>query len=313
MRALVLGGNGFIGSHVVEALLAKGVAVRIMDIAPRRPCLDWPDDVEFVMGSLADSNLLADVLQDVDIVYHLVSTTVPSTSNLDPVADVQSNLIATVSLLEVMRRVGTRRIVFLSSGGTVYGNPQSDPVPEEHPLNPVCSYGVVKVAIENYLTMYESLYGFEALILRVSNPYGPRQGNTGIQGVIATFLGSVRAGKPLKIWGDGSVVRDFIHVRDLAELCALSAASTVSGTFNVGSGRGSSIMDVVDAIREATGAAPEIEFLPQRNFDVKRVVLDISRVTKAFAWEPRTALVDGIRETWDGGVVDIVKLQGVGE
>ena len=170
MRALVIGGNGFIGSSLVGRLRAQGVAVRVLDIGRPRTDVTW-ESVEFVQGSLADGSLLPHALADVDVVFHLASTTVPGTSNLDPAADVQGNLVATLGLLQAMRAAGVRRIVYFSSGGAVYGNTSVDTVSESQPLHPVSSYGVVKAAIENYLHMYRELGDLEPVVLRPSNPY----------------------------------------------------------------------------------------------------------------------------------------------
>lgn len=179
MRALVIGGSGFIGSHLVDSLLKQGKKVRVFDRAPER-FRGAQRGVDFVQGSFDDVAALAEALSDVDQVFHLLSTTVPSTSNLNPVADIEGNLINSVRLLELMRASDVRRIVYLSSGGTVYGIPQTDPVAESHPLRPISSYGIVKVAVENYLHLEQQLHGLHPVVLRVSNPYGPRQGHGGV-------------------------------------------------------------------------------------------------------------------------------------
>lgn len=297
MRALVLGGNGFIGSHVVDALLAAGHKVRIFDRAEDRyrPKLAG---VEYVIGSFDETFLVAEALADVEVVFHCISTTVPSTSNLDPVSDIQSNLINTVRLLQRMVEKGVSRIVYLSSGGTVYGRPTRDPVPVDHPLHPICSYGVVKVAVENYLNMYRELHGVRPVVLRASNPYGERQGHLGVQGVIGTFLGKTMRGESIEIWGDGSVVRDFIYVGDLARLCVQAAESDACGVFNVGSGVGYSIREILDTITAVTNTKTSVDYKPSRNFDIQRVVLDISDTLESFDWQPSTTLPRGIQDTW---------------
>ena len=302
MKVLLIGGCGFIGSHVVDRLLAEGLQVRVFDRRPEqfRPPLDR---VEYVLGDLTSTSQLYEALSGVDAVIHLASTSVPSTSNLDPVADITGNLIATVRLLEIMRASGLRKIVFLSSGGTVYGIPEVNPVAETHPLRPICSYGIVKVAIENYFHMEHSLHGLQHVILRASNPYGPRQGHTGIQGIIGTHLWRIARGETVEVWGDGSVVRDFIHVRDLAELCVKAVLSNVAGCYNAGSGEGTSVAEVVrciDRTVQATGNGPVLPlYKPGRGFDVPRVVLDIRRAKEDLGWFPRTGLDDGIAESWD--------------
>ena len=198
-RILVLGGNGFIGSHLVKALVATGLPVRVLSRS--RHQFEQPvQGVDYRYADFADSVRVAEALIDVDVVVHLISTTVPSTANLDPVADVRGNLIASISLLQQMRELGVNRMVYLSSGGTVYGNAKIIPIPEEHERAPLSSYGIVKVAIENYITMFSSLYGLQSLIIRASNPYGPLQGHFGVQGVIATFFQRIISGEEICIW-----------------------------------------------------------------------------------------------------------------
>lgn len=297
MKALVLGGCGFIGSHLVDRLLESGHKVRVLDRAPelyRAPIAN----VDYRFGDFADTPLLAEALEGMEVVYHLISTTVPSTSNLDPVADVQGNLINTLRLLQLMVQKHISKIVFLSSGGTVYGLPETVPIPESHPLRPICSYGVVKVAIENYLQMFHHLHGMEYVVLRASNPYGERQGHAGVQGVIGTFMGKMLAGEPIEIWGDGSVVRDFIYVGDLAELCVLAGQLEVPGIYNVGSGVGYSINEVVKVLAEVTGQIIEPTYRARRGYDVPSVVLDIARANNTFGWMPQVGLPKGVARSW---------------
>ncbi|WJS03305.1 NAD-dependent epimerase/dehydratase family protein [Roseibium aggregatum] len=298
MKVLVIGGCGFIGSHVVDKCLQQGLSVRVMDTRPElyRPPLP---SVDYVFRSLSDHHRLADTLSGVDAVVHLASTTVPSTSNLDPAADISGNLVPTVRLLEAMRASGTRKLVFFSSGGTVYGIPTKDPVPEDHPLNPISSYGIVKLAIEQYLRMEQQLHGLEFVALRPANIYGPRQAQVGLLGVIGTYLRKVAEDAPIEIWGDGSVVRDFVHVEDIADLCHRALISGASGSFNAGSGEGTSISQIVDIIGQTTGRTLEPVYKPGRNFDVPRVVLDIARARATFGWQPAVPLRRGIGETWE--------------
>jgi len=297
MKALILGGNGFIGSHVVDALIKEGHKVRVFDRGPelyRSPL----SDVDYRLASFSDVPALAEALEGIDVVYHLISTTVPSTSNLDPLGDIEGNLINTVKLLQLMVQKGVRRIVYLSSGGTVYGTPEILPIPESHPLHPICSYGIVKVAIEDYLFMYESLHEIQPIVLRVSNPYGERQTHSGVQGVIGTFLNKVINNERIEVWGDGSIVRDFIHVKDLADVCLIAGRDDfTTGTFNVGSGEGYSIRDILDGISHALKSKVPHEFKPGRAYDVPRVVLDISKVNNKFGWYPTINLNDGLSAT----------------
>lgn len=302
MKALVIGGCGFIGSHVVDRLLAEGCGVRVLDRRPEAFRAPLPG-VEYIQGDLNDSAQLYEALSGMDAVLHLASTTVPATSNLDPVSDVSGNLVSALKLLEGMRASGVRKLVYLSSGGTVYGVPRCDPVPEDHPLNPISSYGVVKVAVENYLFMERQLHGLDYVVLRASNPYGPRQGHTGIQGVIGTCLWRLARREQIEVWGDGSIVRDFLHVRDLAGLCYLALQSDRSGIYNAGRGEGTSVAEVIDRIRATVAAdSPDIELRqihrPGRNFDVPRVVLDIGRARRELGWAPEIPLSEGLAQTW---------------
>jgi len=294
MNILVLGGNGFIGSHVVDSLLERGHKVRVFDRSPehyRAPL----SQVEYRQGHFDDTFQLAEALHGVDAVCHLISTTVPSTSNLDVVKDVQSNLVNTLYLLEQMRKKNVYRILYLSSGGAAYGNANSTPVREGDPLNPISSYGVVKVTIEKYLFMYQQLYGLQPIVLRPSNPYGPRQGHVGVQGLIGTLLAKALAGEMLEIWGDGSVVRDYIYVADLASLCVKSLESDACGVFNAGSGIGHSINDIVSILQEVINKPLQVKYSEGRDCDVKKIILDITRAMHQFDWQPSVSLHDGIR------------------
>lgn len=297
MKALVLGGNGFIGSHVVDALLMAGHNVRVFDRGSELYRLPLAS-VDYRLGSFSDIPALAEAIEGVEVVYHLISTTVPSTSNLDPVGDIEGNLVNTVRLLQLMVQKGVRRIVYLSSGGTVYGTPEILPIPESHPLKPICSYGVVKIAIEKYLYMFQALHGVQSVVLRASNPYGERQGHSGVQGVIGAFIGKLLEGQSIEIWGDGNVVRDFIYVTDLAQLCVLAGEAEVSGVFNVGSGLGQSINDIISILEEVMERSIHPVYKPGRIYDVPRVVLDVTRAKKVFGWSSHVCLEQGIVYTW---------------
>lgn len=297
MLALVIGGNGFIGSCLVERLRAGGHSVRVLDVSRPRAEVDW-QGVDYVSGNLLEQTMLLSIIESVDVVFHLASSTVPGTSNIDPIADVQTNLVGALNLCSAMIAAGKRRLVYFSSGGTVYGHPRQFPVPEDHPLHPISSYGVVKVAIENYLLMYEQLGHLDPLILRPSNPYGPRQSIAGIQGVIAAFLGKALRGEGVQIWGDGEVIRDYLYIDDLIEFAAIAGTGDKTGVVNVGSGKGYSLNEIVSQVREATGAALPVEYLPRRAFDVAEIVLDISRASSEFGWRPSIDLPSGIWSTW---------------
>ena len=287
MKVLVIGGSGFIGSHVVDKLVKSGHSVRVFDRQPERFRAPLPG-VDYCFGEFADRMALVEALSGVDAVYHLLSTTVPGTADLDPKTDVNDNLVGTINLLDSMQRLGLSRILFLSSGGTVYGIPDTIPIPETHALRPINSYGIVKAAIEHYLEMYRRTRGLSPIIVRASNPFGPRQAHSGVQGVISTFLRRILAGQPLEIWGDGAVVRDYLEVGDLAELCVRVGTSDRVGAYNAGSGHGLSINEIIEAVRKVTGSQFKVVYKPGRPIDVPCSVLDCSRAKNDFGWECKT-------------------------
>jgi UDP-glucose 4-epimerase len=289
----VLGGGGFVGSSLVKALLATGQSVRIYGRKPS-PHLSCLPGCEEVVADFSDVGQLLTALHHVDTVYHLISTTVPSTSNQDPVHDVETNLVNTIKLVSLMQLAAVKRIVFLSSGGTVYGVADEVPISEDHPISPLCSYGIVKHAIERYLLMHGESGSLEPLILRASNPYGTDQRKLGLQGIIATFLHKITRRQPLQVWGDGSVRRDFIYIDDLVDICLLAGESGATGVFNVGSGKSHSICELIEIIGDVLQVKPEVNYLPARNFDVPDNLLDIARVTNTFDWQPRYELREGI-------------------
>jgi UDP-glucose 4-epimerase len=239
-------------------------------------------------------------LRDIDVVFHLISTTVPKTSNDDPAFDVMSNVVETINLLEKCVERGVKKVVFLSSGGTVYGAPDSLPVTEDHPTNPECSYGITKLTIEKYLALFHLLYGLDYVVVRPSNPYGPRQNPLGIQGAISVFLGRIVGDKPIEIWGDGEVVRDYVFIEDLVDGIYRAATQTTSSRiFNLGSGEGHSLNTIVDIMRRTNGGDVRVVYAMKRSFDVPRIYLDIRRATDELAWRPVTPFEVGIRKSWE--------------
>jgi len=298
MNILVLGGCGFIGSYIADALLRAGHGVRVLDHSPEK-FREPVSAIDYCVSDFSDNAMLETAMDGIDVVFHSLSTSVPETSNRNPEQDIRGNLINTVRLLDIMKKASIKRMVFLSSGGTVYGNPDTIPIPENHPLNPLCSYGIVKAAIEKYLFMYQQLYGLQSVIIRPSNPYGPRQGHTGIQGVISTFTAKIMRGEPIQVWGNGEVVRDFFHVKDLARLCVMAVENDSVGVFNAGSGSGCSIRKLIGIISDVSGLSPDIEYREARQFDVREVILDIQKAESTFGWKPEISLNDGIRSYWE--------------
>lgn len=296
MRVLVIGGCGFIGSHIVDALLTHGVSVTVYDRHGER-FRDPLPSVQYVKGELADRELVAEAIGDeLDAVVHSASATVPQTSNDNPSSDVEENLVTTLGLLDLCAQRKVHKIVFLSSGGTVYGVPRSLPISEDHPTHPICSYGIVKLAIEEYCNLYARRHGLRCTILRLSNPYGIRQSSKGSQGVIPIFLHRMLASERLVIWGDGTAIRDFVHVKDVARLCCLALRSDVVGTFNAGSGVGTRIRDLVDLMAGQLGVVPDIVHEAIRDFDIPSCILDCRKARQAFSWSASIPLSEGVQE-----------------
>jgi UDP-glucose 4-epimerase len=298
MRVLVLGGTGFIGSHVVDRLIVTKNEVRVFASFAER-YRQRLSGVDYRYADFSDLPALAEALEGIDIVFHLISHTVPSSSNLDPVGDVQSNLVNTIKLLELMVAKKVNRIVFMSSGGTVYGVPNQIPITEDHPLNPICSYGVVKVAIENYIKLFHHAYGITYVIIRAANPFGERQGHIGVQGIIGTAFERIRSNTVLTIWGDGSIVRDYLYVDDLADLFVEAGTSGLSGIFNAGTGVGLTINEVLGSIEEVAGEKINKVYAENRSIDIPKSVLSIDKIRKEIGWEPKVPFMDGIRKTWN--------------
>lgn len=299
MKSLVLGGNGFIGSHLVGRLLEDGHGVRIYDRSPNRFGFA-PRGVRYLQGELGNYGLVREAVEGVEVVFHLVSTTLPKTSNDDPVYDVRSNLVDTVQLLEACVEAGVRKVVFASSGGTIYGMPRTSPIAEDHPTDPITSYGIVKLAVEKYLGLFHHLHGLDYATLRVSNPYGPYQNPDGQQGAVAVFLRRIHAGRPITIWGKGDVVRDYLYVSDLADALVTAAKTeTRQKVFNVGSGRGTSLNELVALAAGVTGERPEVEYVQSRALDVPANVLDVSRAGQELGWAAGTGLAEGMALTYD--------------
>ncbi len=299
MRGCVIGGNGFIGSHLVDELKYAGWHVTVYDrmeerYRPRR------SDVDYVIGELGNRKLLESVLVRMDVVFHLVSTTIPKTSNEAPIFDVRTNVVDTIALFEICVKNRVPKIIFVSSGGTVYGIPKKLPISEDHPTDPTCSYGITKLTIEKYLYLFYHLYGLDYTIIRPANPYGERQNPQGMQGAIGVFLGRIAKDMPIVVWGDGSIVRDYFYVSDLAQACLVAATTEKQfKVFNIGSGRGYSINELIETIRHVVERSFQVIHTPVRAFDVPELILDIQRARAEMNWQPQVPFIEGLQRTWE--------------
>lgn len=297
MKCVILGGGGFIGSAVADRLLQAGHQIRIFErprVVPYRTFKE-NEPVEWLTGDMLSAHDVSDAIAGMDVVLHMVSFTLPKSSNDDLIYDVQTNLITTIQLLNSMVAQNIKRIVFISSGGTVYGTPKYLPIDEQHPTDPLVSYGITKLAIEKYLLMFQRFYGIKSTILRVSNPFGHRQRVETAQGAVTVFLHRALHGETIDIWGDGSVTRDYIYISDVAE--AFLHAVEYSGTesvFNISSGIGTSLNELVDIIGNVLGKHVNCRYLEGRPFDVPVSILSNALAEQELGWRPQVTLKDGI-------------------
>jgi UDP-glucose 4-epimerase len=300
VKCLILGGGGFIGSHLTDALLGAGHELRILDrprLAIAAPA-SIREGIEWCEGDFTNEEDLKKVVTGCQIVFHLISTTLPKSSNESPIYDVETNLVGTLRLLNIAVTQRIKKVLFISSGGTIYGVPKLIPIPEDHPTNPEVSYGIVKLTIEKYLKLFKSMHGLDYKVLRVSNPYGERQRVAAKQGAVSVFLSKALRKETIEIWGDGSVVRDYIYIADVVE--AFLRVMDYQGeheVFNIGSGVGKSLNQIIADIEELIGERVKCRYLPSRSFDVPENVLDISLAKDALHWAPKTTFHDGLKRT----------------
>jgi len=295
-----LGGLGFLGSHVCRALVVRGYAVRIFDklYALRHLVEDFEDKVEIIEGDIARPDDVLSTIAEAGTVINLVHTTVPGSSMKDPAYDVSSNVVATARWLARLHETKVRRLFYVSSGGTVYGNPQSQPITEDHPTEPVSSYGITKLSIEKYVAMYARSSGIEYRILRPANVYGEGQRLNIGQGVIGVMADRALRGEALQVWGNGTAMRDYLHVEDfVAAILTLLEYGGSHQVFNISSGEGRSVLDIINALKEQSGLSVTVEHSLDRGFDVAANVLSSARLQAETGWTPKVGFEAGIVRT----------------
>lgn len=305
LSCAVLGASGFIGTNLRSALSGKVARLRALARSVPEGAPDEP--VEWVVGDFSDARVLRAAVDGCDTVFHLVGSTTPATGNRDMAYDLERNVVSTVRLLDVCVKEGVKRVIFASSGGTVYGMPDIVPTPETAPTRPITAYGISKRAIEMYLDLHRHHFDLEYRVLRVSNPYGPHQSERNEQGVVAAFLRRALAGQPVEVWGDGGVARDFIYIEDVVEALIISALHEgPSRIFNIGSGRGLTIAELLEAISRVLERRIPMNRLAARSVDVPVSVLDTALAERELNWAPRISLTDGLRRTVDWMKASIV-------
>ena len=296
-KILVTGGSGFLGQNLIRSLSSYGHKIICVD----RYEADFLSEcnADFIQGDISEEKQLVTFLEGVDVVIHLACTILPQMSNSDPYFDMLTNVGGSLHLLDAAVKNQVKKVIFLSSGGTVYGVPQVVPIPETHPTNPTCSYGISKLMIEKYLRLYRNLHGLQSCAVRLSNPYGPYQRVKAAQGVIPVFCYKALTGQPIEIWGDGSVKRDFIYVADV--VAAMEKLIALEGELpfelNIGSGKAQSLNELLELIAKITGEKLDCRYSEGRAFDVPVSMLDTTLAQKTLNWKAETTLEDGLRKT----------------
>jgi len=298
MRILVTGGAGFIGSHIVDAFVAAGHQVAVVDNLNTGKLANLNPAATFYQVDIRDAAGLAQVFEQVqpEVISHQAALADVRGSLREPDAYAEVNIIGSIRLLEAARQHGVHKIVYASTGGAVYGEPQYVPVREDHAINPLDPYGASKHTVEHYLFLYRHNYGLDYASLRYPNVYGPRQDPHGEAGVVAIFTGKMLAGEPCTINGDGTQQRDFVFVGDVAR-ANLLAATNGSGIYNIGSGVGSDVNAIFDGLKQAAGYTQEALYGPAKLGEVFKIFLDASKARRELGWEATVSVVEGLRRT----------------
>jgi len=306
----VLGAGGFIGTNLCRRLISDGKKLVVFDregtgldalslyadsIQAPTPIVIYGDFDDF-----RDTNLGDKYLTDVGIVYHLISTTCPTNSNKNIASEMDSNVITTINLLDACVRNNVDRVIFLSSGGTVYGKDHTGVLREDDEAYPISSYGIQKLTIEKMLYLYGEMYNLDYRVVRLANPYGPYQKPNGIQGVVSTFTWKSLNDESITVYGDGSVIRDYIYIDDAVDgIIKISSDQAKYKLYNLGSGMGTSVSQVIECISKALNKELDIQYTPGRQVDVPKNVLDVSRFISDFGNPYRIQLEEGIRKLAD--------------
>jgi UDP-glucose 4-epimerase len=297
-RILILGGNGFIGRNLAVSLVNQGFDI----VSADRSMSPNTIGIEQRIGNLADTSFVHSLFDNLpyDWVIHLASSLIPSSGYDDFIRERELNITGGFELIRTMLKSGSRKLLFFSSGGVIYGNNGLHINNEEAPLSPMNYYAFSKLAMEQFIQLEARLSGLEYIIVRPSNPYGSGQNLFGRQGLIAVALGKILSGEQLQVWGDGSIVRDYLHISDLvSSINKLVNVKAVNEIINIGSGIGLSVNDVLRTIQQVTGNKLDVQYLPGRQVDVPVNILDIYKIQSITNWKPQIELEEGISSLWN--------------
>lgn len=300
-KILIIGGFGFIGRNLAAQLKSNGYDVTLFG---RKPKFDEQEFENFnkFYGELSEENKILEALKGNEIVFHFAGSSTPG--NLldnDPLIEIRQYVEPTISLLKMCMENNVKQFILSSSGGMVYGVPNDLPINESHPTNPISAYGINKLIIENYMSLYSRSYKTNMTTIRISNPYGPHQNTQKKQGVIGTFCHNIANNNKIRIWGDGSVTRDYIYIDDLVSALEkiISDKENVGfHKYNVGTGIGTSISELLNKLDKIVTHNIEIEYLPGRNIDIKTNILDINAFKSKFDWKQKVSLDTGLLNTY---------------
>jgi UDP-glucose 4-epimerase len=298
MKILVTGGAGFIGSHIVDAALSAGYEVSVLDDLSSGRRENLPEGVRLEVADLRSEQAAAFVeAERPDVVSHHAAQMNVRRSVEDPAFDADVNVLGLLNVVEAARRGGVGRVVFASSGGTVYGDPVNVPPAEDEPTGPLCPYGVSKLAGEIYLSYYAKVHELPVTILRYANVYGPRQDPHGEAGVVSIFARGILAGSACKIFGDGLQTRDYVFVQDVARANLMAIEKQYNGTLNIGTGLETDVVALYGLIRDLVGSSSNAEHVDAMAGEVRRSVLDCGKAIRELGWTPSVKLQEGLAET----------------
>jgi len=299
---LLIGGTGFVGRSLLARL--HSIFPEIYTIARGNSNLKGYPNVYHHQASLDNSVLLKKLLPLCRVVFHLASETTPGSSVLQPALEATNNLLPSLRFLECLQEYSHLSLIYVSTGGAIYGDSENEKVSEDTPLSPLSYYGAGKAALEKFICAYTRQTGNKAMILRPSNFYGPGQVCKEGFGIIPSIFNHLLQGETLEVWGDGTTTRDYLYIDDFVDYCLillrnLSLENGVVKIYNIGSGKGTTLLELISKVEEITGRAILRNFHPARKVDVKRIVLDNSRINSSFSWSAQTDLQTGLKKTWE--------------